>query len=70
MADTVAYTRVDRFRISGTAKRAGRISLTEALIVSPDCSTLTMTYSIRGRDGRDANSVAVFRRELDDEVDV
>ena len=63
IADTIAYTRPDEFVISGTAKRAGRITIVEKVRVSSDLSTLTMRYSMRNRDGKEANSIAVFKRE-------
>lgn len=63
IADTISYTRVDHLTIHGTAKRAGNITLVEAVSVSDDCSTLTMKYSIRGRDGQETSGIAVFKKE-------
>jgi hypothetical protein len=63
LADVIAYTRPDRYRIEGVAKKDGRVVLTESVTVSEDGWTLTMGYVTRLPDGRDATSVAVFKRQ-------
>jgi len=65
IADTIAYTRMDDLTISGTAKKAGVITVIETVSVSRDYSALTMKYSIRSREGQQASSIAVFKREPD-----
>jgi hypothetical protein len=62
---TFAYTRMDDLTISGTAKKAGVITVIETFSVSRHYSALTMKYSIRNREGQKASSVAVFKRESD-----
>jgi hypothetical protein len=52
LVDTIAYIRPDRFRIEGTARKAGTVVFTEVVTVSHDLGTLTMTFSIRGPDSR------------------
>src|SRR5262245_40872105 len=66
VADTIAYKRLDNLLISGTAKKAGIITVIEIVSVSHDHSTLTMKYSIRGSDGQEVSSVAVFKKELNE----
>lgn len=62
VADAIAYKRLGRFRIAGTAKKSGRVSMTDVLQVSPDGKTLTMTYVIGGGSGYGTSSLAVFKR--------
>jgi hypothetical protein len=62
---SVAYTRMDDLTILVTAKKAGVITVIETVSVSRDYSTLTMKYSIRSREGQQAGSIAVFKREPD-----
>jgi len=62
LADVIAYTRPERNRIDGVAKKAGRVVLTESVTVSQDGRALTMGYVMRLPDGRDVTSVAVFKR--------
>jgi hypothetical protein len=56
---------MDDLTISGTAKKAGVITVIETVSVSRDHSALTMKYSIRSLEGQEASSVAVFKREPD-----
>ena len=63
LADVIAYTRPNRFRIDGVAKKDGRVVLTESVTVSEDGRALTMGYVTRLPDGRDATSIAVFKRQ-------
>ena len=63
LADVIAYTRPDRYRIDGVAKKDGRVVLTESVTVSEDGRVLTMGYVMRLPDGRDVASVAVFKRQ-------
>jgi hypothetical protein len=63
--DTIAYVRRDDRRISGTAKKSGKIVFIETVSVSSDRKTLTMAYVIRGGEDRLTSSVAVFTRETD-----
>jgi hypothetical protein len=63
LADVIAYTRPERNRIDGVAKKAGRVVLTESVTVSQDGRSLTMGYVMRLPDGRDVTSVAVFKRQ-------
>ena len=61
-ADVMAYTRLDRSRLSGTAKKGGTITLTETATVSEDGGTLIHEFRIHARD-RETDSIAVFERE-------
>jgi hypothetical protein len=40
----MAYTRADKFRISGIDKKSGATTLTETASVSADGNTLTLTF--------------------------
>src|SRR4051794_39861009 len=51
LADAIAYTRPDRYRIDGIAKNKGRVVLTESVTVSEDGRALTMGYVMRLPDG-------------------
>jgi hypothetical protein len=62
VADAITYKRLDQFRIAGTARKDGRVSMTDVLQVSPDGKTLTMTYVIGGGSGFGTSSMAVFKR--------
>ncbi len=64
LADVIAYTRPDRYRIDGVAKKNGRVVLTESVTASEDGRMLTMGYVTRLPDGRDVASIAVFKRQL------
>jgi len=63
LADVIAYTRPDRYRIEGVAKQDGRVVLTESIKASEDGRLLTMGYVMRLPDGRDMTSIAVFKRQ-------
>jgi hypothetical protein len=63
LADVIAYSRRDRYRIDGVAKKDGRVVLTESVTASEDGRLLTMGYVTRLPDGRDVTSVAVFKRQ-------
>jgi len=60
LCDVISYTRPERNRIDGIAKKGGRVVLTESVTVSKD-QALTMGYVMRLPDGREVTSVAVFR---------
>jgi hypothetical protein len=64
LVDTIAYTRPGPYRIEGTARKAGSVIFTEVVIDASDLSSLTMTFSIRGRGGHTANNIAVFIRRI------
>ncbi|HEV2115763.1 MAG TPA: hypothetical protein VGR48_07050 [Terriglobales bacterium] len=65
LADTMAYTRVNEFQISGTGKKGGVITLTETAAVSSDGNTLTLTFCLHPGTPQAAESSAVFRRQPD-----
>ena len=62
LAESIAYTRLDRFTISGIAKRRGCQTMRETVLVSADEEKLIMRYSLRDRDGEETSQCAVFKR--------
>ena len=65
LADTIAYTRVNEFQISGTGKKGGVITLTETAAVSSDGNTLTLTFCLHPGTPQATERSAVFRRQPD-----
>jgi hypothetical protein len=62
VADQIAYTRLDRCNICGTARKSGKLSLRETLTAAPDGHLLTVRYSIYDAAREVANGVAVFEK--------
>jgi len=62
-ADTIAYERIDPHTLKGTVKKAGRVITNEIIVVSPDGTTMTSTYSGIDATGKEATATAVFEKQ-------
>lgn len=62
LMDTIARTRPAPHVIASTGKKAGAVTLTDTLTVSPDGEVLTLTYSILDSDQEVANGTCIFER--------
>ncbi len=62
-ADTVAYQRLDSRTIKGVARKAGKVVVTEAAVISNDGKTLTGTYSGTDPTGKPYTATAVFDKQ-------
>jgi hypothetical protein len=62
LMDTVACTRPTPHVIRSTGKKAGAVSLTDTLTVSPDGKVLTLTYSVFDGSQEVAKGTGIFER--------
>ena len=62
LMDTVACTRPTSHVIASTGKKAGVVTLTDTLRVSPDGEVLTVIYSILHGDQEVAQGTGVFEK--------
>lgn len=62
LADSIAYTRVDRQNISGIGKKNGSVTLRETIAVDGD--RMTLTFAIFAAEKEIANGVAVFGKQV------
>jgi hypothetical protein len=62
LMETIACTRPASHVIASTGKRAGAVTLTDTLTVSPDGEVLTLTYSIFDGDQEIAKGTGIFER--------
>jgi hypothetical protein len=62
LMDTVACTRLARHAIASTGKRAGAVTLTDTLTVSPDGEVLTLIYSVFDGNQEVAKGTGIFER--------
>ena len=60
--DTIACTRPAPHVIASTGKRAGAVTLTDTLTVSPDGEVLTLIYSILDGNQDIAKGTGIFER--------
>ena len=63
LMDTIACTRPAPRVIASTGKKAGGVTLTDTLTVSPEGEVLTLTYSILDGNQEVAKGTAVFERK-------
>ena len=61
--DTIAYQRVDRNILKGTAKKDGKIILNDTSVLSPDGNSITSTLSITDATGKQSTAIAVFEKK-------
>jgi hypothetical protein len=62
-ADAVAYQRVDRNTIKGSAKKGGKVVSHEAAVISKDGKTMTTTYAATDPSGEPITAIAVFEKQ-------
>ena len=62
LMDTIACTRPAPHVIASTGKKAGVVTLTDTLTVSPDGEVLTLTYSIFDGNQEVAKGTGIFER--------
>jgi hypothetical protein len=62
-ADAVSYERVDRFTIKGVGKKAGKVIMYETVVVSPDGTAMTGTYSGTDASGKQVTAIAFFDKQ-------
>jgi hypothetical protein len=62
-ADTIAYERIDPRTLKGTVKKAGRVITNEIIVISPDGTTMTSSYSGTDATGKEATATAVFEKQ-------
>ena len=62
LMDTIACTRPAPHVIAGTGKKAGAVTLTDTLTVSPDGEVLTLIYSIFDGHQEVAKGTGIFER--------
>ena len=60
LMDAVACTRIAPREIASTGKKAGAVTLTDTLTVSPDGEVLTLTYSLFDGNQEIAKGTAIF----------
>ena len=61
--DTRAYTQIDKNTLSLTNKKAGKVTVTGKIVVSPDGKSRTLTASGTGPDGKKVTSVSVYDKQ-------
>jgi hypothetical protein len=64
LMDTIACTRPAPRVIASTGKKAGAVTLTDTLTVSPDGEVLTLTYSIFDANQEVAKGTASLRDDV------
>lgn len=62
VAEVIAYTLLDKYTVSGVAKKNGGVSLRETLTAAPDGKMLTLRYEVFAGQKTIAHGVAVFDR--------
>jgi hypothetical protein len=70
LMDTVACTRLDRHVIASNGKKAGVVTLTDTLTVSPEADVLTLTYLIFDGTQEVAKGTAIFERPAEPQLNV
>jgi hypothetical protein len=70
LMDAIACTRPAPHVIASTGKKAGAVTLTDTLTVSPDGEVLTLIYSIFDGDQELAKGTGVFERRRGDRLAV
>ena len=62
--DTIAYTRVNPNKVSGTGKKNGIACFTETVLLHPGHEAFSLSYSYQVEGRTVAHGVAVFQLEL------
>lgn len=60
--ETIAYTRPDRSRIDGVARKAGRVVFSEVIAAAAERGRLTQTIIFASPGGQPVQGIAVFHR--------
>jgi hypothetical protein len=63
LMDTIACTRPAPLVIASTGKKAGAVTLTDTLTVSPDGEVLTLIYSLLDGHQEVARGTGIFERK-------
>jgi hypothetical protein len=62
-SDTIAFKRIDAFTFEATLKKAGKVVVTNQLVVSKDGKVMTLNAKGTTASGQPVNDVVVFDRQ-------